>query len=899
MQEIQVKDKISLFLDVLLSGRCSENSRFCLQGIKEKRDRRKLSLEERIADQDSPGAWRPMWMDYPAAGGEGLVERIEGLSLQVMKQLEATLKRGYMLSISMNSFSGDERRLRSVSGIRAHVLDIDEYLSDAEAQALEEALMPSVSVRTREGEGGCRRHFWFIWEDAGEELNRWMDEQYMGILRALSVRAQEVLGRDIKIDDGISAEKVIRMPYSFNMKDYFSAPREERCEELVYQVNFDSFLAKGYEWAFKKIAFCIQSLADRGISEEALDEACCGVKDRTPREPKDVDLSTTFDGVREGDRHSTMLSRANVIINQLGNKKSWAWAIFREDNTKNDPPLDDGELERIFEDAWRYQQERLEVVNKESQREGALVNRDLNEKSREALSRLKEVREGLDEGRGGYEHAYDYSYLGDVLSDVSIMRRVGLRHKDMVYYNTDSGETLSYSQEAGEFCEDSGSLFAFIDDTLDSMKGEPAVVEEFIEVGKDGKTQLNTKRLNKFFEAKKSSTKVKGFQDLAKMMPEFMITSQAFDNDPDLILVQGGVIDLRQKNKLLEYDKAYRFRHKARAEFCYESYLQNLNELNDRTDYLSMNRWSRFVWEIMDGDLDMCKFLQKAFGYALQGGLEEQVLFFFEGGGCNGKSLCLETVKHALGGYGASLGANLLCDEDKRTSTPGLSKIAGLQGKRLVVCSELGRRDKLDESFVKDITVGDSIQAKHYYKPMFDYRPQFSTFLQGNHKPKIGGGDVGIWRRIIDVPFGVDFRGREDRGLDKRLQSREGLRDVFNWALAGHELYLREGLSLKMPEKVIDAKEDYILKMNPFKSFSDRCLVKVDKVYETEPIETEVVYKVYTDWCERKGVEPKNRTWFGRAMIEAGFFRARYKKNGVSMRGYKGLALIDVEGAKN
>ena len=97
--------------------------------------------------------------------------------------------------------------------------------------------------------------------------------------------------------------------------------------------------------------------------------------------------------------------------------------------------------------------------------------------------------------------------------------------------------------------------------------------------------------------------------------------------------------------------------------------------------------------------------------------------------------------------------------------------IARLKGTRFVSAMETEYGGKLAEAVIKRLTGDDVISARFLYGEFFDFLPTFKIFMATNHKPKIGGMDNAIWRRIRMVPFEVSFpENKQDRKLSKKLE---------------------------------------------------------------------------------------------------------------------------------
>ena len=72
----------------------------------------------------------------------------------------------------------------------------------------------------------------------------------------------------------------------------------------------------------------------------------------------------------------------------------------------------------------------------------------------------------------------------------------------------------------------------------------------------------------------------------------------------------------------------------------------------------------------------------------------------------------------------------LLANSSERHPT----ELAMLRGARLVIASETERGRRWAESRIKSLTGGDPITARFMRKDFFEYVPQFTLLVAGNHK---------------------------------------------------------------------------------------------------------------------------------------------------------------------
>ena len=102
-----------------------------------------------------------------------------------------------------------------------------------------------------------------------------------------------------------------------------------------------------------------------------------------------------------------------------------------------------------------------------------------------------------------------------------------------------------------------------------------------------------------------------------------------------------------------------------------------------------------------------------------------------------------------------------------------------LAGKRLCITSEPPKGLGLNENLVKRFTGSDTISARiPYAKEEVRFRPSIVPIMSSNHDVQIEGTDHGIWRRIKQVPFEVQFEPDKEKGLDHKLLSERN--GIFN-----------------------------------------------------------------------------------------------------------------------
>ena len=303
-------------------------------------------------------------------------------------------------------------------------------------------------------------------------------------------------------------------------------------------------------------------------------------------------------------------------------------------------------------------------------------------------------------------------------------------------------------------------------------------------------------------------------------------------------------------------------------------------------------RWEQFIHEIMDGDKDMARFLQILSGYALFGGNPEQVFIILNGDGANGKSTFVNTLEHILKDYAATTSpATLIKPAFSKSGGAAAPDLMRLFRKRLVLCNEWDENAYLNESLMKSLTgASDPISVRALYANNYlTFKPDFLIMIATNHIPKIISMDYGIWRRLIIIPFPVNFDdpehiNKKDRYLYDHFINKEAA-GIFNWMIEGYRLWREQGVIDSAPEIVLNTKKEYKKEMDIIAQFIEECCV-IDE--PKTKITSAELYTAYTQWCKDNGNHFKANRTFSRNMIERGHKRTRIG----TVNGFKDIRLL-------
>ena len=168
----------------------------------------------------------------------------------------------------------------------------------------------------------------------------------------------------------------------------------------------------------------------------------------------------------------------------------------------------------------------------------------------------------------------------------------------------------------------------------------------------------------------------------------------------------------------------------------------------------------------------------------MTGSTDEHCLFFLYGVGANGKSTFLEAMRLVMGDYYVTTSVEaLLATDYTGGATP---YVAGLQGMRCAMASEMPEGRRFNESLVKDVTGGGMLTARHLYGAPFQFMPSHTLWISGNYRPRITGTDDGIWRRLRVIPFTVSIPPERRRPMsDIMADFVEEQSGILAWVIQG------------------------------------------------------------------------------------------------------------------
>ena len=330
----------------------------------------------------------------------------------------------------------------------------------------------------------------------------------------------------------------------------------------------------------------------------------------------------------------------------------------------------------------------------------------------------------------------------------------------------------------------------------------------------------------------------------------YPIPAADFDTDIYLFNVRNGTLGLRTM-AFREHDPKDKITMLANVDYdpdaCYD-------------------RFDKFIEGIMTGDSEKAVFLQKSLGYALSGDTRHECMFFLYGETPrNGKNTLMESILGTFGDYGAAVQPETIAQKNVVNSHAPTEDISRLAGRRLVNISEPKRGLVINSAQVKNMSGNDTITARFLHEKSFEFKPQFSLYINTNYLPDITDMTLFESNRVNIIPFERHFEEWEqDKTLKTEFAKPEAKSVILNWLLGGYRLLCKEGF--KTPASVREATERYSQESNRIKLLMDDRLIE-DGASE---VKTSDVYNTYKSWCADNGCYPENSKHFNQALRQIG-----------------------------
>ncbi|WP_174979743.1 phage/plasmid primase, P4 family [Pandoraea communis] len=391
-----------------------------------------------------------------------------------------------------------------------------------------------------------------------------------------------------------------------------------------------------------------------------------------------------------------------------------------------------------------------------------------------------------------------------------------------------------------------------------------AEIEELVQCAEQAKNSTATtllKRMTSYQGAQRILADMRAF-------PELDAKASDFDQDPYLLGVPNGVVDLRTKE--------FRAGQPTDMISC------TINATFDRN--ARCPQFGAFLQSVAP-DRDLRRFLRTALGYSMTGSIKEQKAFFMLGRGSNGKGTLTRAVENVVGSlYSGQMSPSFLKSANKGSANGPTPALMALQRPRILFCTESERRRGIDEPFFKQLTGGDQVSGRHNYGETESFRPRGKLLLSTNEMPDWDRENEALWRRILVIPFTQKFSGKSrDNDLDDKLATEAS--GILNWLIAGAFDYLQAGCLPECAEVEVATSDA--------RKRSDSVRMWIDAECRRSArgkVAAQDAFDAYSRFTGRHGMEPMTIQKFRLRMVSLGFKQKRIKQGNE----YLGVQLINI-----
>lgn len=350
----------------------------------------------------------------------------------------------------------------------------------------------------------------------------------------------------------------------------------------------------------------------------------------------------------------------------------------------------------------------------------------------------------------------------------------------------------------------------------------------------------------------KSESRLKSCINNANSDPRITVDVEKWDQDPYLIGVLNGVVDLRTGELLQGRPDLYITK---RAPVAYTRGMTNM-------------RWQEFLDFATGGDKEYQNWIQRAAGYSLTGLSRYDILFLVYGPAGSGKNTLVEAIVKCLGSsqYAFPLDSSVLALDGGSSRSTDLYHWAEMRGRRMVWVDELPDNERIKENSVKKLTGSSEISARSPGEKPFTFASQAKLWITTNHRPIIT--DDAMWRRIRPIPM-TNVPEKADPNLKEYIFDPDGaLPAVLSWAVEGAIKVLgsanRDGLGWC---KVVSQAADM------YRKNEDRLALFLEEETmksEGSSITIKQLFFIYRAWSEDRGERPMTQIAFDRKLRERG-----------------------------
>jgi putative DNA primase/helicase len=314
-----------------------------------------------------------------------------------------------------------------------------------------------------------------------------------------------------------------------------------------------------------------------------------------------------------------------------------------------------------------------------------------------------------------------------------------------------------------------------------------------------------------------------------------------FDQQPDLLNVRNGVVDLRT-GQLHAHNPALLFTRIAGVAY------------NPGAHHVD---WDQALKALPDDARDWMQILlgQAASGHAS----DSDLIPICQGGGKNGKTTLFTGARQALGDYHSLVSDKVLLGNPNDHPT----ELMDLRGARCALVEETPEEGKLDVQRVKKITGSGELTARYIRGNDVTFPITHTLFVTTNHKPLVNQTDFGTWRRLALIRFPYTFNGpKADPNLRDRVKRTPAVhRAALAWIVEGAKRWYQLDRVTPPPPAAVAA--DTL----EWRTESDSVLAYwIDRLVPdpASHIASLDLLADFNDWLETRG----HRRWSDKTLVE-------------------------------
>jgi P4 family phage/plasmid primase-like protien len=267
-----------------------------------------------------------------------------------------------------------------------------------------------------------------------------------------------------------------------------------------------------------------------------------------------------------------------------------------------------------------------------------------------------------------------------------------------------------------------------------------------------------------------------------------------------------------------------------------------------------------------------------------------QEFYIMTGTGSNGKSMLMNAISAAFGGYAKKINASTLTKPSR--SANETSELYNCKGVRFIYTEEPDTDDKLITSRVKELSGDSKIKTRGLYANAVEYLPQFKIAMCCNDLIKLSKVDGGIARRLRVIEFKYKFVSPEkydeanpyhklvDVSINGKFAEDVRYKQAFMKILCDNWKNCVKGIkSLPQPVEVLEASKSYMEDCNPV-------LMYISEYYEItgndkDHISAREMFQDFQDLTRNKSI---SETEFGNRLNEMGIPKKPYSQKKISHR---------------